>query len=75
MRQVRLSLPHRRPHPPALLFDDGLYTELDAELASSDPLHFVDQKTYKDRCLPLQAATSLKDALISGHRNSRRPRA
>ncbi|MDP9170930.1 MAG: acetyl-CoA carboxylase, carboxyltransferase subunit beta [Acidobacteriota bacterium] len=49
----------------ALLFDEGLYEELDAELASSDPLDFVDQKSYKDRLAAMQAATSLKDALIS----------
>jgi acetyl-CoA carboxylase carboxyl transferase subunit beta len=49
----------------ALLFDDGIYEEFDAELASSDPLGFVDQKTYKDRLKSYQVATSLKDALIS----------
>ncbi len=48
-----------------LLFDDGIYEEFDAELASSDPLSFVDQKAYKDRLKSMQAATSLKDALIS----------
>jgi acetyl-CoA carboxylase carboxyl transferase subunit beta len=50
----------------ALLFDDGQYEELDSELASSDPLNFVDQKAYKDRLRAMQAATSMKDALISG---------
>ncbi|MDP9171014.1 MAG: acetyl-CoA carboxylase, carboxyltransferase subunit beta [Acidobacteriota bacterium] len=50
----------------SLLFDEGAYEELDAELCSSDPLNFVDQKSYKDRLLAMQAATSLKDALISG---------
>lgn len=49
----------------ALLFDEGVYTELDADLCSSDPLGFVDQKTYADRLAAAQAATSLKDALIS----------
>jgi acetyl-CoA carboxylase carboxyl transferase subunit beta len=48
-----------------LLFDEGRYAELDAELASSDPLNFIDQKPYKDRLRAMQAATSMKDALIS----------
>src|SRR5437879_3348757 len=50
----------------AMLFDGGVYTEHDAELASSDPLGFVDQKAYRDRLKATQMATSLKDALISG---------
>jgi acetyl-CoA carboxylase carboxyl transferase subunit beta len=49
----------------ALLFDDGVYTEKDASLSSSDPLHFVDQKPYRERLKATQAATSLSDALIS----------
>lgn len=49
----------------SLLFDDGKYEELDAALASSDPLGFVDQKSYSDRLTAMQSATSLKDALIS----------
>jgi acetyl-CoA carboxylase carboxyl transferase subunit beta len=49
----------------AALFDSGEYQEHDAELASSDPLNFVDQKAYKERLKAMQAATSLKDALIS----------
>jgi acetyl-CoA carboxylase carboxyl transferase subunit beta len=50
----------------AMLFDGGIYQEHDTELASSDPLKFVDQKAYKDRLAATQAATSLRDALISG---------
>ncbi|HZL56956.1 MAG TPA: acetyl-CoA carboxylase, carboxyltransferase subunit beta [Bryobacteraceae bacterium] len=49
----------------AILFDDGVYEEFDIELTSSDPLNFVDQKSYKDRLKASQAATSLNDALIS----------
>jgi acetyl-CoA carboxylase carboxyl transferase subunit beta len=49
----------------AMLFDDGLYEELDADLSSSDPLNFVDQKAYKDRLKASQAANSMNDALIS----------
>jgi acetyl-CoA carboxylase carboxyl transferase subunit beta len=47
------------------LFDDGVYEELDAELMSSDPLEFVDSKSYKDRLTSTRAATNMKDALIS----------
>jgi acetyl-CoA carboxylase carboxyl transferase subunit beta len=49
-----------------LLFDEGRYIEHDATLTSSDPLHFVDQKAYKDRLKATQASTSLSDALIAG---------
>lgn len=48
-----------------LLFDDGKYEEFDKNLASSDPLQFVDQKAYRDRLAAMQKATSLRDALIS----------
>jgi acetyl-CoA carboxylase carboxyl transferase subunit beta len=50
----------------AMLFDDGKYEELDAQLCSSDPLSFVDQKAYKDRLKAMQATTGMRDALISG---------
>jgi len=50
----------------ALLFNDGRYEEFDQELSSSDPLKFVDSKTYTDRLAGMQEATSLKDAIISG---------
>ena len=49
-----------------LLFDGGLFEELDADLASSDPLKFVDSKSYASRLKSMQAATRMKDALISG---------
>jgi acetyl-CoA carboxylase carboxyl transferase subunit beta len=52
-----------------LLFDDGIYEELDAALESSDPLKFVDSKPYNKRLKDTQAATSMKDALISGKGN------
>jgi acetyl-CoA carboxylase carboxyl transferase subunit beta len=48
-----------------LLFDDGAYQELDADMESSDPLGFVDSKPYSERLKATQTATSLKDALIS----------
>ncbi len=50
----------------AYLFDDGVYEEHDKELASSDPLKFVDSKPYAERLELMQAATGLRDALISG---------
>lgn len=49
-----------------MLFDGGVYQEFDAELASSDPLSFVDHKAYSERLRATQAATSMKDALLSG---------
>ncbi len=50
----------------ALLFDNGEYEEQDADLASSDPLEFVDSKPYRDRLRGMQETTSMKDALLSG---------
>jgi acetyl-CoA carboxylase carboxyl transferase subunit beta len=49
-----------------MLFDGGVYEELDETLESSDPLCFVDSKPYSERLKATQATTSLKDALISG---------
>src|SRR5579863_9294986 len=50
----------------AMLFDGGIYEELDEALESSDPLGFVDSKPYTERLKATQEITSLKDALISG---------
>jgi acetyl-CoA carboxylase carboxyl transferase subunit beta len=47
----------------AMLFD-GPWTEYDAGLVSTDPLHFVDTKPYKARIQAGLAATGLKDAVI-----------
>ena len=55
-----------------MLFDDGVYQEQDASLESSDPLNFVDSKSYKERLKATEAATSLKDALVSGDGKTRR---
>ncbi len=49
----------------AQLLDDVAWTELDTELASSDPLGFVDQKPYRERLAAMKTATSLNDALIT----------
>ncbi len=45
-----------------VLFDDGDYKELDADMFSADPLEFVDTKAYPDRIKQTQAKTGLKDA-------------
>jgi acetyl-CoA carboxylase carboxyl transferase subunit beta len=49
-----------------MLFDEERWTEHDRNLASTDPLQFVDTKPYKDRLASSMAATGLKDALIVG---------
>jgi acetyl-CoA carboxylase carboxyl transferase subunit beta len=49
-----------------LLFDDGKFTEWDANLSSTNPLDFKDSKSYKDRLAGMQKATGLRDAVISG---------
>jgi acetyl-CoA carboxylase carboxyl transferase subunit beta len=57
-----------------MLFDDGQFEEFDAQLASSDPLQFVDSRTYKKRLASNQQLTHLRDAIISagGNLNGRR---
>ncbi|MEK6323894.1 MAG: acetyl-CoA carboxylase, carboxyltransferase subunit beta [Acidobacteriota bacterium] len=49
-----------------LTLDDGEWNELDAGLSSTDPLSFVDTKTYRTRLRQMQENTSLLDALITG---------
>jgi acetyl-CoA carboxylase carboxyl transferase subunit beta len=46
-----------------ILFDDNKFTELDANLASKDPLKFEDTKKYPERLKAAQAKTKLKDAV------------
>jgi acetyl-CoA carboxylase carboxyl transferase subunit beta len=53
----------------SFLFDEGKYTELDANLVSADPLKFVDTKAYSDRLKATRAKTGLTDALTSGTGN------
>src|SRR3954453_13431814 len=50
----------------ALLFDGGVYTSHDADLQSSDPLHFVDSKPYTQRLEEMRRSTKLPDAVICG---------
>lgn len=50
-----------------LLFDEGVYTELDANMTSADPLKFVDTKPYPERVKASIAKTQLKDAVRSAY--------
>lgn len=53
-----------------LLFDGGEFTELDADLTSGDPLHFVDTKEYPARIAATERNTGLKDAVRTAHGQS-----
>jgi acetyl-CoA carboxylase carboxyl transferase subunit beta len=57
-----------------MLFDGGQFEEFDTQLTSSDPLEFVDSRTYKKRLASNQHLTHLRDAIISaaGDLNGRR---
>jgi acetyl-CoA carboxylase carboxyl transferase subunit beta len=48
-----------------LLLDDEPWTELDAELSSSDPLEFSDVKPYAQRLKDAQKKMGMKDAVIT----------
>ena len=47
-----------------LLFD-GPFQEHDRDLTTTDPLSFVDSKTYRERLEDMRQSTGLKDALLS----------
>lgn len=47
----------------SIIFDNGEFTELHAELSPADPLHFSDTKKYTDRIADSQQKTGLNDAL------------
>jgi acetyl-CoA carboxylase carboxyl transferase subunit beta len=49
-----------------LVYDDGKFDELDADITSADPLEFVDSKPYKDRIKQAQDVSGLPEAIISG---------
>jgi len=57
-----------------LLLDNGKFEQFDSSLVSTDPLQFVDSKTYKSRLSAMQKSTELRDAIISaaGNLNGRR---
>ena len=48
-----------------LLFDDGKFEELDAEVISIDPLGFVDSKPYTERLVQAKDASGLPEAIIN----------
>ena len=50
-----------------LLFDNGEFYELNADIISGDPLHFVDTKKYTDRITDTQKKSGLKDAIRTAH--------
>ncbi|HET8782106.1 MAG TPA: acetyl-CoA carboxylase, carboxyltransferase subunit beta, partial [Pyrinomonadaceae bacterium] len=50
----------------ALLFDDGKYEELDAEVISIDPLEFTDSKPYAERLSQATDNSGLPEAIING---------
>lgn len=50
----------------AMLFDDGEYQELDAEVISVDPLEFVDTKAYPARLEQAKRVSGLPEAIING---------
>jgi acetyl-CoA carboxylase carboxyl transferase subunit beta len=49
-----------------ILFDNNEYVELDKNMTSKDPLHFVDTKKYADRLKDVMEKTNLKDAVRTG---------
>src|SRR5262249_3508588 len=49
----------------AQLLYDNHYEVFDANLASTDPLHFVDLKAYSSRLQQAKAETGLKDAVLN----------
>jgi acetyl-CoA carboxylase carboxyl transferase subunit beta len=51
----------------AQLLDDNKYETFDGDIASTDPLKFVDLKPYSSRLKQAQADTGLNDAVINAH--------
>ena len=51
----------------AQLLDDNQYETFDGDIASTDPLKFVDLKPYSSRLKQAQNDTGLKDAVINAH--------
>jgi acetyl-CoA carboxylase carboxyl transferase subunit beta len=49
----------------ALLYDEGVYEELDAEVISTDPLGFVDTKPYSERLEQARRKTGLPEAVLN----------
>jgi acetyl-CoA carboxylase carboxyl transferase subunit beta len=49
----------------AILFDEGKYEEMDAEVVSSDPLGFTDTKPYKQRLEQARRSSGLPEAVLN----------
>jgi len=49
-----------------MLFDDGKFDELDAEVTSIDPLEFVDTKPYSERLAAAKSSSGLPEAVLNG---------
>ena len=52
-----------------ILFDDGKYTELDANVESKDPLNWTDTQPYVDRLKTIKKKTGLTDSIRTGAGN------
>jgi acetyl-CoA carboxylase carboxyl transferase subunit beta len=50
-----------------MLFDNGLWTEIEIRAVAVDPLRFKDRKRYSERLKEAQNKTGLKDAVIVAH--------
>lgn len=50
-----------------ILFDEGKFRELDADMHSDDPLKFEDTKKYSERLKATMKKTGLKDAVNSAY--------
>lgn len=49
----------------SILFDDGNFEELDAEVISTDPLAFVDSKPYAERLKQAKRSSGLPEAIVN----------
>jgi acetyl-CoA carboxylase carboxyl transferase subunit beta len=49
----------------AMLYDEGKFEELDAEVISIDPLDFVDSKPYPERLKQAKSSSGLPEAIIN----------
>jgi acetyl-CoA carboxylase carboxyl transferase subunit beta len=49
-----------------MLFDDGNFEELDAEVMSIDPLEFVDTKPYAERLRQAREGSGVSEAVLNG---------
>ena len=50
-----------------IIFDNGEFTEINANMSSGDPLNFIDTKKYSDRIVDTQKKSGLKDAIRTAH--------